>query len=424
MSEERQYVIGLDLGKKYAQVSYRYLDGEEGELTHIPVCLCKRTGANQWFYGKEAQRFAASGKGSLIENFYGKDHDHGEDSVMVEDQEMERGELLYLFIRHCLSQAKPYKEQDIGKRLVISVESLTETMVSVLGLVRQKLKEEFEEIDFESRVESLFHFVVHQPKELRSYEVGVVDFTHDHLETYRVEMNQKTRPVLTSVSKQIFAKINIPKRFASLMDQDEYLRQLDEKLRDVMAEFLEDRIVTGVYLTGKALEKEWYPETIKLLCRNRRVFLDSALYARGACLRALSELGWEESEKDYLYLGEGKLKEHIGVVNMEQGKQTMKILVEGGCNWFEAKAEFLFMPGEDGHLPMVLKPLDGTKERIVPLVLPEIKGRDPKSLRFRCNLSMKSEQELLVRLEDEGFGDFYSPGGKRYEEVIFLGGSL
>lgn len=424
MSEERQYVIGLDLGKKYAQISYRYSDGEEGELTHIPVCLCKRTGANQWFYGKEAQRFAASGKGILIENFYEKDTDHGDDSIMVEDQEMARGELLYLFVRHCLSQAKPYKEQTKGKSLVISVESLTDSMLTMLGLVRQRLKEAFEEVGFEPRVESLFHFVVHQPKELRSYETGVVDFSHDHLETYRVEMNQKTKPVLTSISKQAFAKINIPKQFASLMDQDEYLAQLDEKLKNVMDTFLEGRIVTGVYLTGKALEKEWYPETTKLLCRNRRVFLDSTLYAKGACLGALSRLGWEESEKEYLYLGEGKLKEHIGVVDMEQGKQAMKVLLEGGCNWFEAKAEFLFMPGADGHLPIVLKPLDGTKERIVPLVLPEMKDRDPKSLRFRCSLSMKSDQELLVRVEDEGFGDFYSPSGRRYEEVIFLGGGL
>ena len=424
MSEERQYVIGLDLGKKYAQISYRYLDGEEGELTHILVCLCKRIGANQWFYGKEAQQFAASGKGTLIENLYGKDSGHGDDGIMVEEQEMERGELLYLFVRYCLSQAKPYKEQAKGKSLVISVENLTDAMLSMLDLVRQKLKDEFEEIGFEPRVESLFHFVVHQPKEFRSYETGVVDFTHDHLETYRVEMNQKTRPVLTTISKQIFTKINIPKKFASLMDQDEYLRQLDEKLKNVMDEFLEGRIVTGVYLTGKALEKEWYPETTKLLCRNRRVFLDSALYAKGACLGALSKLGWEESKKEYIYLGEGKLKEHIGVVDMEQGKQTIKILLEGGCNWYEAKAEFLFMPGEDGHLPIVLKPLDGAKERIVPLILPEMKDRASKSLRFRCSLTMKSDQELLVRVEDEGFGDFYSPSGKKYEEVIFLGGSL
>ena len=424
MSEERQYVIGLDLGKKYAQISYRYLDGEEGELTHIPVCLCKRTGANQWFYGKEAQQLAAAGKGTLIEGFYEKDDDHGADSIVIEDQEMERGELLYLFIRHCLSQAMPYKEQAKGKSLVISVEKLTDTMFSMLDIVRKKLEEEFDEIGFETRVESLFHFVVHQPKELRSYETGVVDFTHDHLETYRVEMNQKTRPILTAISKQAFVGINIPKKFASLMDQDEYLGQLDEKFRSVMDEFLEGRIVTGVYLTGKALEKEWYPETTKLLCRNRRVFLDGALYAKGAYLGALSKLGLEESEKEYLYLGEGKLKEHIGVVDMKQGKQAIKILLEGGCNWYEARAEFLFMPGEDGHLPIVLKPLDGTRERVVPLVLPEIKDRDPKSLRFRCSLSMKSDQELLVRVEDEGFGDFYSPSGRRYEEVISLGGGL
>ncbi|MCH5281615.1 MAG: hypothetical protein J1E61_09120 [Lachnospiraceae bacterium] len=424
MSEKKQYAVGIDLGKKYAQISYRYLSGEEGEITHVPLCLCKRIGANQWFYGEEAQRFAASGKGILIENFYGKDTDRGDDGIMVEEKEMERGELLWLFVRHCLSRVLPYKENAEGKSLVITVESLTEPMLHELRLIKQKLQDEFEEISFEPRMESLFHYVVHQPKELQSYETCVVDFSHDHLEIYRVEMKQKTRPVLTSISKQVYTNVNIPRQFGSIKDKDAYMAKLDEKMEDVLNGFMEGRIVTSAYLTGKALEKEWYPETIKLLCRNRRVFLDSVLYAKGACLGALSRLGHGESEKGYLYLGEGKLKEHIGVVDMEQGKQTIKILMEGGCNWFEAKTEFLFMPGEDGHLPIVLKPLNGAKERIVPLVLPDRKERDLKSLRYRCSLSMKSERELLVQVEDVGFGEFYGPSGKRYEEVILLGGGL
>ena len=50
---------------------------------------------------------------------------------------------------------------------------------------------------------------------------------------------------------------------------------------------------------------------------------------------------------------------------MEQGKTVREILLDGGTNWFEAAAEFDFMPGEDMHLPIALVPLDGGRERIV-----------------------------------------------------------
>ena len=108
MSETGEYVIGLDLGNEYAQLSFVTFDKEEGDVYDIPVCICKRNGANQWFYGKEAQKFAASGKGSLVEGLlYAA---LKEEVLEIDGQETDALDLLILFIRDCLSQLGVYKE--------------------------------------------------------------------------------------------------------------------------------------------------------------------------------------------------------------------------------------------------------------------------------------------------------------------------
>lgn len=420
MSEEKNYIIGYDLGKKYAQISYVTFEGDEGDIYNIPVCLCKRQGANQWFYGEEAVRYAATGKGVLLEGLC--DLAAEGKTVTVDDRQMDPAELLGLFIKNTLSEMGLYKEHVRIRALVVSVDGLTRERLTVLERIRNIAMAKFEGVYFESRVESLFYYTIHQPKELWSYEVGVMDFSEGYFKTYRVEMNHRSRPILTTITDEAYEDITLPDEKLSVMEKDHFLKQLDDRLFHIMEQFLEGRLVTSIYLTGKIFEKEWYPQTKKLICHNRRVFGGSNLYSKGACLGGMEKIAPGESAKAYLYLGKEKLKKNIGVLRMNQGKTETEILLDGGINWFEAKAEFEFIPGEDYKLPLVIVPLDGSKERIVPVILPQIKGRDLKSLKYSCTLTMKSETELSVVIEDLGFGAFYKPGGRKYEETILLGG--
>lgn len=422
MERETSYIVGFDLGIKYAQISYMGLEGGEGEVNDIPVCLCKRNGANQWFYGREAQKFFAGGKGILFENL--AELVLSGEKVVVEEQETDPEELLALYIRKCLDSLAFYKEGARVRALVIAVNDLSPRMIEALEKVKEKALADIEDVYFETRTESLFYYTIHQPKELWSYEVGVLDFSDGFLKTYRIKMNHKTKPVLTAIEEEVFEDMVIPDVFPGIMEKDLYLEKMDERLCEIVEKFLEGRIVTGIYLTGKIFEKEWYQRTLKLLCRNRRVFGGNNLYSKGACYGGWDKVFPEEKEGNYLYLGREKLKCNIGINRMEHGRQLTEILLEGGINWFDAEAEFFFMPGEDHHLPVVIVPPDGGRERIVPIVLPEFPNRDQKSLKFKCRLSMASEKELLVEIEDAGFGEFYAPTGRRFEETVSLGGGL
>lgn len=104
MEKEANYIIGFDLGIKYAQISFVSFEGEEGDVYNIPVCLCKRNGANQWFYGEEAQKFAAGGKGVLIRDLTALAVSG--DMVSIDGKETDPVDLLTLFIKNSLSDRK------------------------------------------------------------------------------------------------------------------------------------------------------------------------------------------------------------------------------------------------------------------------------------------------------------------------------
>ena len=68
-------ILGYDLGNEFCQISYAVsetgdvetLSQVAGEQNYnIPAVLCKRIGVNQWFYGKEALRYAEGQNGILV----------------------------------------------------------------------------------------------------------------------------------------------------------------------------------------------------------------------------------------------------------------------------------------------------------------------------------------------------------------------
>ena len=99
-------LVGYDLGDEISQISYAVLESEEVETLssvageqnyNIPTVLCKREGVNQWFYGKEALRYAKEQNGILVQNLVSLAMD-GE-PVQIEGKSYNPVALLALFLK-------------------------------------------------------------------------------------------------------------------------------------------------------------------------------------------------------------------------------------------------------------------------------------------------------------------------------------
>lgn len=269
--------------------------------------------------------------------------------------------------------------------------------------------------------EALFHYVINQPRELKGFEVLVIDMIDDELIINRAITEKGRRPLPVLIEDEDNEGLSRPNDAMTGEQKDRALSILDAELSALCENILKTHIVTGIYLLGEVFEAGWYTLTRDVLCRNRRVFVGSNLYSRGACLYASDSLYEKEKADSYLFISEDILKHNIGVKIRKNGSEVTEFVIEGGRPYRDATASFTFIPDHDLSLPIVIRPIRGDiTDRVVPLPIPKEKDREPGSMRFKCNLSLESDHELLVIVEDVGMGELYPSTGKRYKEVITL----
>ena len=430
--EENRIVLGYDLNYEFAQISYLVLDKEkpetyafrnEGEKYNIPLCLCKRREVNQWYYGEEALSWARSGEGILVEDILTKAL-LGEKILIKEEgvsQEFDPVQLLGLFIKKSFSQMGFFLGSYEIQALMFTVEQLDERMLTVLKEAVCGLQLEKEKIYFQSRLESIYYYVIHQPKELWSYQVGIFDFGGEKLKSYRVEMNHKTKPIVTLIHPKIHSNIARKRVYPSIMEKDRYLEQLDLDLYTLLTHYVEGNIMTSIYLIGDGFFGDWYKQSLNFLCKGRRVFGGNNLYSKGACLAAKERVIPSEIASSYIFLGQDKLKYNVGIRMLNGTDEEYAPILDAGLNWYEAKAEFDFMLMEGSQIPIIITPMIGDGEFVHEITVEGFTDRPKGTVRLHLSAWMNSDTEMMIRIMDEGFGDFFPARSDVWEEKIVLG---
>ena len=420
---QKGIVIGYDLCKQFAQISYCFLDDKNVETLsafsgeekfNIPLCLRKRDGVNQWYFGREA--LEAKDDGFFVTDLLAKVRKG--DTIVVEDMEVNPVELLKLFIRKSFSLMGMIIGNSTIEAIVITIDTLDEQMLTILNKATQGLHVDSSKIHFVSHIECLHYYTIHQPKELWNYEVCIFDFSDMVLKSFLIEMNSKTKPIVTFINDAEYPHVYYRDEFVSDMEEDIYYSKLDFDFSEIARTLLEGRIVTSVFLIGSGFHGDWYEESLKVLCKNRRVFGGNNLYSKGACLCALEKVSPTEMSKSHIFLGKEKLKYNIGMQVVKRGEEQYFPLLDAGISWFDAEAEVEIMLEKTGEIPVVITPLDGKDIKTIMVKTREYKNRPPRTIKVTAFFYLKSENELVIRITDLGFGDFFKPESEVWEKII------
>lgn len=424
-------VIGYDINEYYAQISYA-VEGAEPETMQFPtrredgnieMALCKRTGVNQWFCGKEAVKKGVAGDGTLVEHLWKL---LGEQkTVVIEKQEYSVVRLCNLFLGRTLGWAiqrleEMFEEPVEIRAMVLTAEPWEDCHRDVAKELTEGLLVPQERIFMQGHEDSLFSFLVCQPQRLLGYETAVFDLTGEQLVTYRVEMNHKTRPIVTTMQKEYVPGMIKKKHYPSITEHDRRLAELDSQMKLYFEEFSRGRIVTALYLIGEGFRGEWYPESLKLFCRNRKVFAGNNLYGKGACLSA-AERVWQSGESgSYLFLGKDMLRYNVGISMWKNEQEEYIPLLDAGTNWYDAKAEITFLMEDAEAIELLVTPIDGSGKYTEVLELPELPRRPWRSYRMSLTAEMQSDRGMFVCVRDEGFGELYEklPVDMTYDLIL------
>lgn len=421
----RRFVIGYDLSDSYAQISYCSLEAEEPETLatvtgteqyNIPVVLCKRNGVNQWFYGKEALKFAEEEGGELVKNLLTRART-GE-LVNIDGDGFDPVALLTLFIRRSMSVLGLTASLDYLDGIMFTVDNLDKRMVEVFANVAANLHLKTDKIFFQSHMESFYYYTLYQPKELWTYEVLLCDYDNYRLKVYALNSNKKTTPVAMYIDIDEYEEMRRKDpEFPDGPDVEEKHR-LDMKFLDIVREKCKGRMISCIYLIGDGYKEDWAVESLRYLCMGRRVFKGNNLYSKGACYGIKEKLGLSEEGRNYAFLGLDKLKANIGMKVLRKGLDSYFAVMDAGVNWFEAKKEYDVILEDGSDISIILTPLNGKEAKEIHMTLEGLPERPKRTTRLRIAIEMVSENQLSIKVKDMGFGELFPASEGEWKKIF------
>ncbi len=296
---------------------------------------------------------------------------------------------------------------------MFTVDNLDDRMVDVLAKAAVNLNLKTSQIYFQSHVESFYHFVLHQPEELWNYQVLACEHNRSRLKIYRFERNKKTTPMVVLIEEQTCSSLILPEEQEEEEIKADSYRLADEKLLEILKEQCADRIVSAVYLLGDGFREEWAKESLRFLCRNRRVFQGNNLFCKGACFGLLEKLEPGPVEKEHIFLGADKLKANIGMNVLKRGKESYYALLDAGENWYEVHKECnILLPGEENVLSFLVTPLTGKRAQLREFILEDAPVRTGAFSRYLIKIKMTSAECVEAQITDLGFGELFPASNK------------
>lgn len=420
-------LAGYDLSNDFSQISYCIYGDEKQEDVesvatvigtkqyNIPTVLWKRKGTNQWLYGKDALKSSEEEEGSLVTDLV-KLAQKGE-TIVIEEESFEAVALLTLFVKRSLALLHFITSQENIAALMITVEELDDRMVEVLSVAAANLNLKNARIYFQSHTESFYHFILHQPEELWTYQVLACEYNGYELKTYRMECNKKTTPIVVLIEEQTYSAMVIPDESEDEEIKKDSYALADEKFLDILQKQCADRIISAAYLIGNGFRDSWAKESLQFLCRNRRVFQGNNLFCKGACFSLLERIEPSEAGKAHIFLGADKLKSNVGMNVYKRGKESYYALLDAGKHWYEVHEECeVILPGEENVLSFLITPLTGKSAKQQEIVLEDAPVREGAFSRFEIDLTMVSAQSVEINITDLGFGELFPASGKVWKK--------
>ncbi len=406
-------VLGYDLDDFNAQISYCPVDSYEAEtvssvmgnqIYDIPTVLCKRLGVNQWYYGREALRQAEAGEGTLVEGLFEKARKGI--PVIVEDEEYDPVLLLSLFVKKSISILSAVVPLNKIAGVMFTTDVIDEKNVKIFQTIVEGLSLKTKLIYFQSHVESLYYYTIHQPKDVWNGQVLACEYEKDMMVTHRLEFNRNTTPVVSFSETEKFNNIEIGNK--------------DRNFLNILHKNCDGRYVSSVQLVGNGFKEDWYKDSLKYMCVNRRVFAGNNLYSKGACYGVLEKICPSDVGREYIYLGKDKLKANVGMEVLRRGQTSYLALLDAGVNWYEVGSLVEFILQGENELEFKISSLTGNKVYKETMVLEELPERKAGTTRVGLQIKMVSDNTIYVEVEDLGFGEFYPATGKKWVKEIVL----
>lgn len=438
MTKKNRVVVGFDLGNDYSQISYcrqnqsmpdtvSLVMGEE--QYNIPTLLCRKNdveGEAAWLIGRDALKVAKEGQGVLVENLLLLAKNNvsvrvGADSDSLSGEELSAEYLLRIFVKKALAILSAYVMSEDIAAVAFTMNEIDPGVMKMLRNISKHIGKRKTEVYFLSHEDCFFQYIIHQPQEMWIHDVLLYDYGSDGIKSYLLSMNRKTNPVACFMDAAQYPQMKIP----DLSDKSEtakgaFFKQFDSELLEIVRKNCDQRVITSVFLLGDSFSKDWCRESLKYMCRGRRVFQGNNLFSKGACYGARERVYPSTLSTSYVYLSEDKLRANIGMTCDRGQTEVYYPILDAGTSWYEAQNTFDVMLVKNNAITLNIIPVDGRKTRVARISLEGLKVRGNKTNRVELRFYMEDANAVQIEITDKGFGEFFPSTGQVWKECLPL----
>ena len=420
--EKQGLIIGIDYTKEYCQAcyySYRHnqpesvASGTETMRYLIPTALTFDRSNEEWLIGQAAIDYAKRTGEYLFEDLL--DNCFLNEKCYINEKEYSYTQLLAVYFGKIIELTQVTTSIMSIENITVNLREINYDIRSTLYEVFRLLKLPTDKIKLQSCAESFVYYVLEEDRSIWEKGAQLFDFSRDGFFEKQLSVQKGPEGDLVYV----FEKTHEEFSYQGLENYS-YVDHLDEKLKELIQEILQENPISSVYFTGEGFNELWFVKTLQEVSERARAFKGNNLYAKGACLAGFRRA--DETLKDYNIICDGRTKATISVEAVYKGSPCILNLSKAPVDYYDAGLVTDFILDNVTSIRFYVTSLVSRERTFVDFDLSSFPERPNKTTRVEITIHYFNDCECEISVTDKGFGEFFKGSGEKVVKRLNMEG--
>lgn len=404
-------IIGIDLCDAYTQVSVL---GRE-EVWSLPTVICRKKTIEEWCVGEEAYKYTLMGEGIIVDKLLSLTLKDGTSTIA--QVKYDGATLLRKYLEKVLDMVRAEYPGVPAAQVVFGLKNMEMKLMDELMGCAEYLGIPRDNVHIASHTECFVYYVLSQRRDVWGGQVGMFSLSDEDLRYYELNVARGPRQV-TAIAEHR----ELEEGFSlNVLDTSSGSKMADKILCACSDRMMQKKLYSSVFLTGKGFARtDWAPDFMKKVCYRRRVFVEPALFAKGAALKAEDYLH-ERTSYPFVCICEGKLKSTIAMEVVKHDTKVQMALAVAGESWYEARSVLEVILDNQNELELTILPhQDPKQKRVVKIPLEGLPKRPNKTTRIRIAAGFLDEKTMVIKIVDRGFGELFPKSDVEIRQEVMV----
>ena len=420
--EKQGLIIGIDYTKEYCQASYysyrhnqpeSVASGTETMRYLIPTALTFDKSNEEWLIGQAAIDYAKRTGEYLFEDLL--DNCFLNEKCYINEKEYSYTQLLAVYFGKIIELTQVTTSIMSIENITVNLREINYDIRSTLYEVFRLLKLPADKIKLQSCAESFVYYVLEEDRSIWEKGAQLFDFSRDGFFEKQLSVQKGPEGDLVYV----FEKTHDEFSYQGLENYS-YVDHLDEKLKELIQEILQENPISSVYFTGEGFNELWFVKTLQEVSERARAFKGNNLYAKGACLAGFRRA--DETLKDYNIICDGRTKATIAVEAVYKGSPCILNLSKAPVDYYDAGLVTDFILDNVTSIRFYVTSLVSRERTFVDFDLSSFPERPNKTTRVEIAIHYFNDCECEISVTDKGFGEFFKGSGEKVVKRLNMEG--